>query len=270
MNEVIIELFDEISTLYKYFNNQNYIFFGIFLISIVYIFSIEENKKIRDFFVGYTIVIFLVIWNPLCIWVLNKFINLGSMYRIYYMLPLSITIAYTSTKIIENNMKIKKFVSVLMICAIIIFLGNSIFNEYTVQDFSNFYKLPDETVEIAYIISGDEETDYKKAIVPYGMSSKIRQICANIQLVYSRIVYNNKDENGNASPVDSDDPSNYEPVQRLNSGDVKYIVNLCKKRNVNYVVFDKNTQLSDNMENFGYKLYAETQSYHIYRLEKNE
>ena len=75
------ELLDEIVMLYKYFNNENYLFFVLFIISIIYISITEKNKKIKDFFVWYSIVVMFIIWNPLCIYILIKFINIGAMYR---------------------------------------------------------------------------------------------------------------------------------------------------------------------------------------------
>ena len=123
-------------------------------------------------------------------------------------------------------------------------------------------------VQIAYIISEDEEIKNKKAIVPYGMSSQIRQVCADIELYYSRIVWNPKDEHGNSLPHDTDNASNHPPVKKLNEGDVKYIVDICKQSNTNYVVFSKATELTDEMENYDFELYNETQNYIIYRLRK--
>lgn len=263
------ELLNEIEVLYKYFNNENYIFFVIFLISIIYIFSTEKDKKIKDFFVGYSIFILIIIWNPVCIYVLNKFINFGAMYRIYYMLPNCITIAYALTKIVEkNDNHIKKTIAILGMAVIIMFFGNSIFNQYTTVKVNNYYKLPDEVVQIAYIISGDKEIENKKAIVPYGMSSQIRQVCADIEMYYSRLVSNPKDENGNSLPHDTDDASNYPPVQNLNNGNVEYIAQICKESGTNYVVFSKSTILSEKMENYNFKLYSETENYTIYRLNK--
>ena len=185
------------------------------------------------------------------------------------MLPTCITIAYALTKIVEKNEKyFKKIIAVLGMSVIIIFFGNSIFNQHTTVEVNNYYKLPDEVVEIAFIISGDTENERKKAIVPYGMSSQIRQVCADIELYYSRLVYNSKDENGNSFPHDTDDASNYPPVKNLNDGNVEYIAKLCKESNTNYVVFPKTTNLTYKMENYNFELYNQTKNYDIYRLKK--
>ena len=38
------ELIDEIKMVYSYFNDEDYVFFSLFLLSIVYIFITEKNK----------------------------------------------------------------------------------------------------------------------------------------------------------------------------------------------------------------------------------
>lgn len=262
-------LINEIKTLYKYFNGENYVFFAVFLISIVIIFTREKNKRIKDFFVGYTLVIFLVIWNPICIYLLNKFINIGSMYRIYYMLPNILTIAYAMTKVVEIESKVRKAIAVLAMCFVIINCGRLFYNELTMIKVNNNFKLPDEDVEIARIIADDEQTDYKKALVPYGMSSHIRQIEPQIKMLYTRVVTNIKDANGNSMPQDSDDPANYRPVQILNSGNARDIAEMCRKNKVNYVVMNKSTQLIESMENYGFELYKSTDNYNVYKLTKS-
>lgn len=260
------ELLEEIEMLFKYFNNGNYLFFIIFLISIIYIFITEKNKKIKDFFVWYSILILIVIWNPICIYFLNKMINMGAMYRIYYMLPNCITIAYTGTKIIERcNKTFYKIIALSVMIGLIITFGNCIFNSNNTALVGNYYKLPDEAVELAYIIGTDSETEYKKAIVPYGVSAQIRQVSPNIEMFYSRIVSNPKDQNGNPLPHDTDDASSYPPVVDINEGNVENVIKTCEMFNINYVIFNKSTKLSDKMENYGFSLYGETLSYSIYR-----
>lgn len=265
------DLLDEIQMLYKYFNDEKYVFFALFLLSIIYIFITEKNKKIKDFFVGFSVFILLVIWNPIGIYVLNKFINIGSMYRIYYMLPTCVSIAYALTLLIRScHNKIEKFIVFTCSMILIPFFGECIFNETTTIKVNNLYKLPDDTVEVAYAIASDTETTDKKAMVPYFMSAQIRQVCPEIKLCYSRIIFNPKDENGNSLPHDTDDPANYEPVQNLNSGNVAYVTDYCKKQKANYIVFDKNVTLNDNIEKYGFKLFTETSNHKIYKIVSND
>jgi hypothetical protein len=262
------ELFTNIKTLFEYFNGGVYVSFIVFIISVIYIWIVEKNKKVRDIFTWYTVIILLVIWNPLAIYILKKFINFSSMYRVYYMLPLYPTIAFAFTKFIERRKSKKiKIISLVCILVFVCFLNEqNIFlsSVYQTYNYNNLYKLPDETIAVANIIYNDDTYSQKKAIVPYGMSSQIQQIYPSINLLYTRIVSNTVDENGNPSPTDSDDPTGYEPIQKINEGDTAYIANLCKEQNINYVALEKNLELQEPMENYGFEVLNKTDEHIVY------
>jgi hypothetical protein len=135
---------------------------------------------------------------------------------------------------------------------------------YETKKYNNFYKLPDETVLVANIIYNDDTYEEKMAIVPYGMSSQIQQIYPSIDLLYTRIITRPKDENGNPLPTDADDPSGYEPIQKINEGDTAYIANLCDEKNINYVVFSKTLELQEPIEKYNFKVLEETDENIVY------
>ena len=113
--------------------------------------------------------------------------------------------------------------------------------------------MPDETVFAAEAIYKDDKYKDKKAIVPYGMSSQIQQIYSSIDLVYTRIVSNQLDENGKPSPSDTDNPGDNELIRKFNEGDTEYIVDFCNRENVNYIVFYDSTQLQRPLEELGFE-----------------
>ena len=244
---------NKIEILFKHFFNNTMISLILFVLSVIYVFCTEKNKKIRDLFFWYILVILIIIWNPLVIHILGKFINFSSLYRVYYMVPMYPVIAYCFTKIIlKFNKKWKKIFGVLLICVIVVLFGKNVFNDWELLEYNNFYKLPDETLFSAEIIYNDKKYQDKKAIVPYGMSSQIQQIYPSIELLYTRIITNNKDENGIPSPADTDNPENNKMIKRINNGDTKYIAELCEKENINYVVFYDITLLQQPLEELGF------------------
>lgn len=256
----------EIKMLFEYFFGEQTIFFVLFLASVVYIWFAEKDKKIRNIFTIYVLFIFLIIWNPICIKILKKMINFSSLYRVYYMLPMQFTIAIALTKLIDKiKHKILKFVAVLGSCVIIIALGDMVFNKDNTIKVNNLYKLPDETIYVAEAIMNDEVYKEKRAIVPYGMSSRIKQIYSEIYLPYTRIVYNEKDAEGRDCVHDTDYAAEFPPVKALNEGNVEYLKKYVKERNLNFIVITKQTQLSAPLENIDFEKYCETGEHVIYR-----
>ena len=257
----------KIETLYNYFFYESQFSVIVFALSILYIYLTEEDKKIKSFFVGYTLVILAIIWNPFVIHILEEFINFGAMYRLYYMIPMYPSIAYMFTKIVKKYSKNwQKIICMLVICVPILAFGRNVFKEFPLQEIDNLYKLPEETIYVADTIYNDNKyKDYKSALVPYGISSQIQQIHPEINLVYTRIVTNIPDANGNPSPADSDDPENIEMLRKINDGDTKYIIELCEISNVNYIALYDSTELSEPLEDYGYEVISSKYGIKIYR-----
>lgn len=262
----IKQTIEDIKTLFEYFNGDTIVFFILFIISVIYIWKTEKNKKTKDLFTWYVCLILIIIWNPICVKILNKFINFTSMYRLYYLLPINITIAVAATRFIENRKKmIYKLISLVAVLVIIVYFGNCIFDETSTIKTNNYYKLPDETVAVAEIIYNDDKFEEKRAVVPYGMSSQINQIYADIYLPYTRVVTNSGAATGEKLPADTDDASRYEPVINLDNGNVEYLGEFSKKHNLNYIVVSKNVVLTAPIENIGFEYYKETEEHIIYR-----
>lgn len=257
---------DEVKIVFEYFFGGKYLFFIIFILSVLYMAITGKNKKIKMFFTMYIVFILFIVWNPVCISLLQKMINFSSLYRIYYMIPMQFTIAIAFAKMI-SKIKDKKFKleCVLACCVLIIISGNLVYDETNTIEVNNWYKLPDESVQVAEIIHNDNTFEEKRAVVPYGMSSHIRQIYSDIALTYTRIVYNPKDEEGFSLPTDSDDASKYPPVVAINTGDIAYLKDYSKKNRLNYIVMNKNTTLSMPIETIGFEKYQETKEHIVYR-----
>lgn len=245
----------KIEVLFNYFFNSTILSLILFALSIMYIYLTEENKKIKSLFVWYALIVLAIIWNPVFIHIFENFINFASLYRLYYMLPMYPSICYMFTKIVKKYSKTwQKLLCLVVICIPIVVFGRNVYQEFELQEFNNWYKLPDETIYVANTIFDDTKYQIKKAIVPYGMSSQIQQIYPQIELLYTRIVTNEADENGNPSPSDSDNPSSNQMISRISNGDTVYIAEICNKENINYIAIYDSTELSEPLENYEFEV----------------
>lgn len=243
----------------------------MYLISIVYLAIFEKDKKIKGLLVWGNIILLVILWNPITIEFCSKFMNYGTLYRLYYILPLIVTIGYSFTKIITSfKNKYIKLGLVIVVCGIIILNGTNIFKARETVKVSNLYKLQDETVAIAEIIEKDSTYKEKNAVVPYYISAQIQQIYPDINLLYTRIIFNPGDGKGSESPYDSDSPDGYEPVEVFRNGNVEDMGRYANDNNLNYIVINKNIILSDSMESIGFEKIAETNENTIYRKIKEK
>lgn len=225
-------------------------YIALFLVAIVYLYLKEENKSLRNFFIYTPLIILAITLNPLFHKIAGKILTSGIYWRVFWMLPLGITISYASVKVIANlKDKMEKIIVAISIITIIMISGKFIYTPNNYKKVGNLYKLPDEDVLVAYIIGADN-ADYKKAIVPPDLTAHIRQVDSNIKLSYDR------------EPKSYD---NHPIVLAVSTGNVKGIIKIAEEEECNYVVFEKAVTLDGKMEDYGFSILSETNKYVIYK-----
>lgn len=228
-------------------------FIALFLVSIIYIGFREKNKKVRNFMFYYSIITLIITLNPIFNKIIRPIFTDSVYWRVYWIIPLGVTIAYAAVKVInESEGKLQKVVIAISICLIIIISGKYIYVYENYVEVGNPFKIPDENLLITQII-GLDEAEYKKAIVPETMIAHVRQLDATIELAYRRVPQGIYHDN--------------EIVQALNSGITKEIVKQANENNCNYVVTKKSVPLSEKMEDYDFVKINETPNFEVYKLQ---
>lgn len=225
-------------------------YIALFFIAMLYIYLKEENKKIKAFLVYFPIIVLLITLNPIFNKLAGRIFTSTVYWRVYWMLPLGVVIAYAAVKFINNeNERAKKIVATIGIIITIIISGRLIYNKENYKKFGNLYKVPDEAIEVVEIIrQGDEEN--KKALTSEQLVAYIRQIDASIGLAYKR------------------EPTGYldnEFVRIMHSGISEDIVNMALENDCNYIVLDRGLVINVELHYFGFQRIAETANFIIYR-----
>ena len=222
----------------------------LYLIAIIYLFLKEKDKEKRFFFIYFPIGLCLILFNPIFNKIVGKIITPSLYSRVFWTVPLGLTIAYTCVKVIsELEEKNKKIVTTVLLILIIFISGKFIYISENYTKVGNLYKLPDEHVLVAQLIGVDEE-EYKKALVPETMCAHIRQIEPSIKLAYKR------------------NPQGYENnkyVITLNSGNTEEITKIAVKNECNYIVMKKEIVITVDFNYFGFEKINETDNYVIYK-----
>ncbi len=222
----------------------------LFFISILYIIFKEKEQKNKALFVYFPIMILLITLNPIFNKIVGKIFTDTVYWRVYWMIPLGITIAYAAVKFINSqDQKLKKGVATVVVIITIIASGKLIYNKDNYFKTGNLYKVPDEVLEVVEVIRSTKE-DYKKALTSEQLVPYIRLIDANIELAFRR------------------EPTGYighEFVQTMHSGISEDIVKLAYDNDCNYIVLDRGLVISVELKYYGYERFAETQNYIIYK-----
>ncbi len=227
----------------------------LFFISMIYIFIKEKDKKIKAFLIYFSIIILLITLNPIFNKLVGSILTDAVYWRVYWMLPLGIVIAYAGVKFINSiNGKTKQVISTLAVIVVIMISGKLIYNKDNYKKVNNLYKVPDEVLEVVEIIrQGDEEN--KKALTSEQLVPYIRQVEPSIKLAYRR------------------EPTGYqdnEYVRIMHSGISEDIVQMAFDNDCNYIVLDRGLVINVELHYFGFERIAETANFIIYRVMKGE
>ena len=166
----------------------------VFLICFVHLFLHEKDIIKRYFFVGVPLILFATFLNPL----LNKFVashitGVDVYWRLYWILPIYLVIAYVITNVLDSYFKNKETFSLLVSAAIIMSSGTYFYSPRSGQfgGHSNAYKINVNALAAADKISEDTNGEPTIAIFPERLSYLIRQYDSNIDVVRARLFSTN-------------------------------------------------------------------------------
>ena len=236
-----------VATFDNYYGSGKY--FLLLLVALIYIFIREEDSDKKSFLVWYPCLALIIILNPIFNKIVNLFLNENVYNRLYWSIPLGIILAYAGVLLIKNiSEKSKKIIMSIFICILIIFSGNFVYNKQNFQVTENLYKIPTDYLEVINVLR-TIPLDERTAMVSTDLVPYVRLIVPSIRMAYPRRPDGYKD---------------YPIVGFYESGDVKTLTMLCKEKDVNIIVYDRNILLSISPTYFGYEYYNSTERYDIY------
>lgn len=175
----------------KEFGGTTY-FIGFFLIGIFYVWM-NGTKKERYFFGWITLFLALTIYNPV---LANSAIRIMDMsaeyYRFFWILPITLLIAYLCTKIVDMQKGTGKKAGVtVLILIILMFSGNPVVTSgISWQMPENKYKVPDELISACTLIHDDaKDNRFPKSVFEYDYNTMVRQYDGTMRLTLDRDLY---------------------------------------------------------------------------------
>lgn len=171
------------------FNDEGLHFIIMFL-ALVYILLRKEEVCHRRLFIGYSLIFTVVYFCPLTSWLITKAIGKLVYWRMLWMMPLPIIIAYAMVKFWHRiEKKWIRAVSIGAFAVVMIVLGQFIYVENSPYETrANWEKIPTSPIAICDIVNvnrGSEE-EWAMLAAPEDMVPYIRVYDASIRQVYGR------------------------------------------------------------------------------------
>lgn len=221
-----------------------------YVISLCYLFFSEKRKDRRITFLYLPLILLILFFNPLFFFLFQKFLGEEIFYRMLWLLPVTVTLAYAVVKACAQ-LKGKK--RVLFGCAaavLVVISGSFTYNSPYFFKAENLDHVPREVAEICDLIEiPDMEV---MAVFPPEMLHFVRQYSARICMPYGReVLLNQFDE--------------LEYVTHYKKVNVALLAALAKEENCHFVILSEEKELSESMENYDYQLIGRVGKYLVYQ-----
>lgn len=226
----------------------------LLLISAVMIILIKDKKKENRQLAYYVIMLLIIIFLPPVGFIFGKYLGESVYWRIFWLVPSVIVIAYAATRLIEQQGRaLQKKITFLAITVLIMIGGKFIYNSENFTKSTNPYKIPQEVIEICEMVAPEGTT---RIVVPETIVSYIRQYNPEIDMLYGRNL-----------GKDTQKGKNYQFLLQLNSPqpDISYIAEYARARECEFVVFENTSSGIEEMINYGYENYGSTASYTVFK-----
>lgn len=155
----------------------------LYLAAVIYLLVTEKDRGKRVVMLYTPLIILLLFFCPLF---RKLFVALGmdgeTYYRILWLIPMGVTIAYGACRVWEKHKRIG-----LAVMALLIVLGGTyVYNSPYVTKAENLYHIPDTVIQICDLIAPEEGEERITAAFPGDLVHFVRQYDTNIKMPYGR------------------------------------------------------------------------------------
>ncbi len=256
------EVFGIVKSMYDSYNGTG-MHMALFFACILYLLLQKKEKEGRFLFLGYTLLFFIICFFPLTAKIIMKFcIGEGVYWRMFWLLPTSIVIAYTAVLILmEAEKKGRRLLLFLFMAVMIAMTGTIVYNGSMFSPKQNNYKIPQDVVDICDIIEADAAAGgitEKKLITVNDLLSFVRQYDADIKMPYGY----------NAVKGLKIDRANAGEIFRIMSGAEKNWEALSfygAMEGCNYLAYPADDGVAEAVSSCGYEKIGSNAAYYVYR-----
>lgn len=233
---------------------QKYMGTGLILIwylaALIWLFLREKRKPFRIMFLYVPGVLLLLFFNPLFFGLFERFLGGEIYFRMIWLLPVSVTLAYSITVLLGEQKGRKKAVFGALALLLVMISGKLVYMNPLYSRAENVYHVPDEVVEICDRIQlpGREV----RAAFPRELLLYVRQYSPVICMPYGRTVLQGY----------CDD---FELLMNGEEIDVEKMAEYSKARGCHYVIFSEKKVLNGELKDYDFEWFGKVGEYVIYK-----
>lgn len=229
----------------------------LLVLAVIYILFQKQEKTHRGLLAGYACLFTAVYFCPPVAWILTRFIGEFVYWRMLWILPVPLIVAYAMVRVWEkSSAKWQRAALLIVFAGSIVLTGKNVYLGETsnYERAVNWEKVPSSPAAICDIINANrEEGEHAMLAAPADMVGYIRQYDGSIEQIYGR--------RGKVRPG-----GNY-VIRQLGREKIQYygLTNRLRKMNCNFIALPEGEGRVRGMENRGFEKIGQVGSYVIYK-----
>ena len=225
-----------------------------FFAGMLYLALSEQNRGVRTAILHGSVCLTLVIFFPPLYYIYTRFVDAGTYWRLFWMLPVACGLAYVAAVLIEKH----KWTGLLLTLVILMLGGELSYlgkgnGEKAFAE--NVYQLPQEVVDIVDEMERTENGGMIRAAFPPELLVYVRQYSTHILMPYGREML---DERWHSQG------SGYYEVMSAEMVDFAALSEKCLYNDTKYVVINANKAYEGDLKENGFTLYYRCSPYVVY------
>jgi len=219
---------------------------GLFALAFVYLLFTEKDKTKRIVLLYVSFAAMALFFCPLFAKVLFDMIDDEIYYRILWLVPMTVVIAYAGVRLLNKAVRMRtKAIAFVLCCLLIAGTGDYVYDNPGFSPAENRFHVPQTVVLVcdAIIVEGWQV----KAVFPMEMLPYVRQYTAAVCMPYGREMI--VERWSNSDPL-------YDAMQ-ADEVDCATVANLAAERGCHYIILHETRPLIGTFEGNGYH-YKET------------
>lgn len=224
-----------------------------FLLSLIYLWVRESRKYVRILFVYVPVILLLLFFNPLFARLLYSLVGGEIYYRILWLLPVTVTVAFAAVTLYGRLPDKHRTVFALAAMAGIAVSGSYIYSNPYFRKAENLYHVPDSVVHIcdSIVVPGREV----QAVFPLELVQYVRQYEPTVCMPYGREVTVERWSYWGELP----DEMSKETI------DLSRLAPLAKEEGCHYIILPEDKEIIGDPAEYRWVVFDRTDGYVIYR-----
>ena len=244
-------IFMEIWVILKEYAGSGF-FIALFVAALVYLAIFEKKHKKKIVLVYVPAILSVLFMLPITRIVFVAVMDEGgTYYRLLWMIPMSVVIAYAACKLFYQHRRIGLILTAIVVMA----SGKLVYTSSNITKAENAYHLPQTVIDIVDVILPEGHEGKERVAFPASLVHYVRQYNTNILMPYGREMVVTQWDYYNAV---------YEAMEKAETISCEDLLTATRETKCKYIVLHETRAIDGDLTDYGLELVATIEGYQIF------